>query len=276
MKDRFPEVRREALRVLHQHGVKCGRDIDLDAIASAMGARVTYDNLDGSTARVLRIGPLAEIRISNRIEEIGWRRFTTGHELGHLHLGHVIPRGTPNDIVEHVCKPMGPNPKASERAASVFASELLMPEPLVLPLCDVTHVTLAPIRAIAREFTTSVLASAMRFVELSGERCAVAYSTLGRLQWLKPSATFPNWIANGRRLDPASPAFGYHHTGTLDTEPCVLDAEAWLPGHRLDGNAQIVEHSALIPELGVVFSLLWLPSSESKHVDLDALQSELR
>ncbi len=44
-------------RVLREHGVTCGRDIDLDAIASAMGARVTYDNLDGSTARVIRIGP---------------------------------------------------------------------------------------------------------------------------------------------------------------------------------------------------------------------------
>lgn len=30
-------------------------------------------------ARVMRIGSFAEIRISNRIEDVGWRRFTTGH-----------------------------------------------------------------------------------------------------------------------------------------------------------------------------------------------------
>src|SRR5258708_1876538 len=102
----------------------------------------------------------------------------------------------------------------------------------------------------------------MRFVELTTARCAVAYSELGRIPWLKPSATFPDWIARGR-LYPSSPAFGYHHTGKLETE------EAWLPRDRVDGpNVQIVEHSALIPELGAVFSMLWLPDSETEHLDL--------
>lgn len=156
----------------------------------------------------------------------------------------------------------------------MFASELLMPEPLVLPFCDVSHVTLATPRAIAREFSTSVLASAIRFVELSNARCAVVYSALGRVQWLKPSATFPDWLAKGRRLDPSSPAFAYHQTGTLDTEPCVLDAEAWVPRSKLDGsNVQIVEHSAAIPELGVVVSMLWLPDLEAQHLDLGTVDA---
>lgn len=271
--NRFPEARLAALELLRDHGVKRACDIDVEALASRFGARITFDDLDGATARVIRIGSLAEIRISNRIEELGWRRFTTGHELGHLCLGHVVSQGTQGEI-ERVCTPMNPDRRASERAASVFASELLMPEPFVLPFCQTSCITLAPARAIAREFSTSVLASAMRFVELTTARYALAYSELGRVRWLKPSATFPDWIARGRRLDPSSPAFGYHHTGTLDTDPHVLAAEAWLPRDRIDGpNVQIIEHAALIPELGAVFSMLWLPDTETQHLDLGALVS---
>ena len=268
--NRFPEARLAALKLLRDHGVERACDINVEAIASKLGARITFDDLDGATARVIRIGSLAEIRISNRIEEVGWRRFTTGHELGHLCLGHVVAQGTPGEI-ERVCTPMNPDRRESERAASVFASELLMPEPFVLPFCQTSTITLAPAREIAREFSTSVLASAMRFIELTTARCALVYSELGRVRWIKPSATFPDWIARGRSLDPSSPAFGYHHTGKLDTEPHLLAADAWLPHDRIDGpTVQIVEHSALIPELGAVFSMLWLPETETQHLDLGA------
>lgn len=270
-RDRYPEVRVEALRMLAEHHVKRPSDIDLDALAESMGAAITYDGLDGATGRVMRIGRRATIRISNRVRDVGDRRFIGAHEIGHLRLDHEIPRGDADNIVGRLCSPLPADRRGPERAASVFASELVMPEPMVRPLCNVSLVTLAPAREIAAEFTTSLLASAMRFVELSNERCAIAYSVLGRIRWLKPSATFPDWIPHGRRLDPTSAAFDYHASGTIDGAPRLLGADAWLPRDRLDqSNVQIVEHSAVIAELGAVFSMLWIPQREARHLDLDA------
>jgi Zn-dependent peptidase ImmA (M78 family) len=259
----------EALRMLEEFGVKRPDEIDLERLAAGNGAEIVYEDLEGATASVLRLGKVARIRISNRIDDIGWCRFSIAHEIGHMRLGHEIPDGDAHDAVERICKPMDKSRSVSEREASVFASEVIMPEPMVKPYCAVPHVTLAPAREIADAFTTSVLASAMRFVELTTESCAIAYSVLGRVRWIKPSATFPDWIPRGRRLDPRSAAFDYHDCGTLDGSPQMLTADAWLPRDRLDSeNVQLVEHSAVIAPLGVVFSMLWIPGRELRHIDL--------
>jgi hypothetical protein len=268
-KDRSPKARAEAQRMLVESNVTRPDDIDLDVIAAANGAEIVDEDLEGATASVLRIGNVARIRISSRIYDIGWRRFSIAHELGHLRLGHEIPDGDAHDAIEKLCKPLDKARSVPEREASVFASEVVMPEHMVRPRCAVRNVTLGPARAIADEFTTSVLASAMRFVELTDESCAVAYSVLGRVKWIKPSATFPEWIPHGRRLDPRSAAFDYHDSGTLDDTAQLTTADVWLPRNKLDAaNVQMVEHSAVIAPLGVVFSMLWIPRREIRHIDL--------
>ena len=266
---RSPKARAEALRLLEECRITRPEDIDLERITEANGVEIVYADIDGATATVLRVGDSARIRISARIHDLGWQRFTITHELGHLRCGHVIPDGDAHENVERTCKPLDKTRSIPEREASVFASEVLMPEHMVKPYCTVPYVTLAPARAIADTFTTSVLASALRFVEVTDECCAVAYSTLGRVRWLKPSATFPDWIPRGRRLDPRSAAFDYHECGTIDSAPQLLSADAWLPQDRIDSAClQLVEHSAVIAPLGVVFSMLWLPRHEIRHFDL--------
>lgn len=261
----------EARRVLKELDIARSDQIDLDRIAAAHRAEVVCQDIDGATARVMRIGELAKITISSRIIELGARRFPLAHEIGHIRLGHEIPDGSAGEIVERICNPLVACRREPERAASVFATEVVMPELLVRPFCTSEHATLAPARAIACEFTTSLLASAMRFVELTYHRCAIAYSRLGRVCWIKPSATFPDWIPKGTRLDPSSAAFDYHRGGTIQTAPRTIAAGAWLPRVRIDGpNVDIVEHSAAIPELGTVFTMLWIPDRDVRHLDLAA------
>ncbi|HEX4354773.1 MAG TPA: ImmA/IrrE family metallo-endopeptidase [Polyangiales bacterium] len=269
MRDREADTRAEARRVLESCMITRPDQIDLDVIAESMDAEIVCDDLDGAAASVMRIGAHAKIRISNRISDIGAQRFSGGHELGHIRLGHDIPPDNAGRIAELVCKPLEKSRKVPERLASVFASELVMPESMIKPYCAIPCVTLAAAREIASEFTTSVLASAMRFTELSAERCAVAYSLRGRVMWLKRSATFPDWIPRGRRLDPTCAASDYARTGTLDGGVHVLEADAWLPRDRIDSaRVQIIEQSAMIPELGAVFTMLWLPNTAIAHLDL--------
>ena len=257
------------MRLQAEFNVTRADQIDLDAMAEAQHAEISYEELDGATARVIQIGDQCRIVVSSRITDLGAQRFSIAHEIGHVRLRHEIPPGQMAQLFERICTPLQADRRKAEREASVFATELLMPAALVRPWCEVPCLTLAASRAIAGEFATSVLASTMRLVELSGQRCAVAYSELGRVRWVKPSPTFPTWIPNGRRLDPASAAFEYSQKGTIDREPHVLPAETWLPRDKIDSSgAQIVEHSAVVTERGAVFSLLWIPDREVRHLDL--------
>lgn len=264
-------VRAQAQRLLDDMQITRPEHIDLDAIAARLRARVEVGDLDGATARVIRIGPTARIIVTNRLADVGAIRFSIAHELSHLVLEHELAVDGADGALERVCNPLRGDHVGSEREASVHASELLMPEPMVRPMCTVPQVTLAPAYAIARTFQTSLLASAMRFVELTKKRCALVYSELGRVTWVKPSTTFRTWIPRGRRLHPTSPAFEYSQRGRIDSDPHVLPAVAWLPQKQIElANAQIVEHAAVVPELGAVFSLLWMPDRETGHLDLAA------
>jgi Zn-dependent peptidase ImmA (M78 family) len=267
-KERSAKALSEARRLLEECGIKRPEDIDLERIAEANRIEIVHDDIDGATASVLCLGDVARVRISSRIHDIGWQRFTVTHEIGHLRCGHVMGGRDAHETIERTCKPLDKSRSIPEREASVFATEVLMPEHMVRPFIAVPNVTLAPAREIADMFTTSVLASALRFVELTDECCAVAYSSLGRVHWLRPSASFPDYIPRGRRLDPRSAAFDYHECGTIDASPQIMTADAWLPRERTDGTRmQLIEHSAVIAPLGVVFSMLWLPRHELRHLD---------
>jgi hypothetical protein len=265
--EREHDARVAALRVLEKCNIKRLDQIDLDLIAESLGAEIVYGDLDGAMGSLIRIGPHAKIRISDRVVDVGGQRFTCGHEIGHIVCDQPRREGEP--LAEQLCNPFERSRKPPERVASVFSSELLMPEPWLKPHCIGPCITLGLAHGIADECTTSLLASAMRVTELSPESCAVAYSVGGRVKWVKRSASFPDWIPRGRRLDPLSAAAEYSRTGKLDHDVHVLGADAWLPRTRLDSTSvQIVEQSAVVPELGAVFTMLWLPKREIAHVEL--------
>ena len=265
-------VRDLASRILDECGVTKPDEINLPEICERVAhADIVISRLDGCTARAFWLGERggrSRIRVSDRIRDPGARLFATGHECGHLVLGHEIPiDGDATAFLERACARKRTKDSDPEREASVFASELLMPERHVKPRCQTSAVTLAPVRDIARECRTSALASAMRFIELTSECCAVVYSEVGRVRWVKRSAKFPGSIARGRRLDPGSAAYDYFTRGAVDDTAQELAADVWLPSHLLDGRRiGLVEHAAAVPEQGGVFSLLWIPAQDLAHL----------
>jgi IrrE N-terminal-like domain len=264
---RVAEIRAEALQALAHLDVRSVADIDLIALAKRLGVEVVFDGLDGASARVVRLrGDRARITLSDRISDLGAIRFSLAHELAHLILRHVLVLdGDP--FLERVCRPLREDGSDLEREASVFAAELLMPESWVRPMCGGSHVSLDTVRSIARTCRTSTLASALRFVELTSECCAVAYCELGRVRWVKRSRAFEHWIPTGRLVDPTSAASDYFRRGAIDDHPRLIGADAWLPRRATDGSGvRIAEHATIVPELGAVFSLLWVPPTEALHL----------
>jgi hypothetical protein len=156
-----------------------------------------------------------------------------------------------------------------EREANVFAAEFLLPTRLVKRRCEVSPVDLTVVEAIAEEFHTSLVATAIRFAELASERCAVVLSQRRRVQWVVRSETFWPWIGRGSQLLPWSVADDYFRSGELPTERQLIDASAWIDGEHLRGDEEIFEHARLIPSIDGVLSLIWIPESCESLVECE-------
>ena len=250
---RIARARRAARSLLRGFGVESPEHIAIEAMAAAVGAEIVVspDPVDSASARLVRVGDHAAIRVSARIINEGARRFSIAHELGHLVLDH-------EQSLASLCGVSLPGAGADlEAEANAFAAELLMPEALLRRRCEVSPVDLEIAHGIARDFRVSLVAAARRFIELTSERCALVYASGGIVRWVARSATFAPSITSGRRVDPDSLAHDVVR-GKVDDGPQDVPASSWLDMSD-DGGTEIVEHAAPIPEVGAVASLLWIP-----------------
>jgi Zn-dependent peptidase ImmA (M78 family) len=257
----YERARRLARDVHRECGADAPHKIDPFAIVGRRNIAVRYGKLEGATARIFHCDGRAVIRISDSIVQEGRLRFSVAHEVGHFLLGHTIPSQRELD---------GKGPPYSryqEREADAFASEHNMPEAFVRPYSEAACAAITAVRTIAHTFRASIVASAVRYVELSGTPCAVAYSERGRVLWAKHSRAFPARIPRQMTLGPASLASEYHARGVLDTSVRVLAGRAWFGSMSRVADQTLVEHAELIPEpgWGGVLSLLTVHDDSLVH-----------
>jgi hypothetical protein len=199
-------ARRLARRVLSECGMNEPGKIDPFVVLAYLSIRVIYGQLEGPTAQLIRHGERAIIRVSDQIVQLGRLRFSIAHEIGHYLLGHRNPSELTAEAREQ-----------QEREADVFATEFLMPQALVRPFCEHPMIDRAAVDAIVEAFGSSIVAAAVRYVELSPASCAVAYSEAGLVEWAKRSRSFSARIPEHLRLGAGTIAFDYHARGVLDT-----------------------------------------------------------
>lgn len=260
------EIRRarKAAAALHtEYRIRDAGDIDVVAIAAVLGVSVRRGGLAGATARLVGDRDWAIIRLSASVEHEGAQNFSIAHELGHRQLAHPTP-----EIVS-LCAERRGTAKVDrdvEAQANAFAAELLMPERLLRRPCEVSPVSLDIARSIATDFRVSLMAAALRFVELTSERCALVFSRDRHVAWAARSDTFIPEIARGRRLDDESAASDWFTGRRMYEGSQLVPGDAWLDGSAAT-RVEIYEDSIAIPGTRGVLSLLWIPEQCSAPFD---------
>lgn len=254
---KFAFAQDAADRCLAQIGVEDPSAFPIKALTGALRIGVRHRAIDGARGRLVR-GPEASIIVvSTEVAHIPSQRFVIAHELGHHQLHGArsqLAMCSADGFVPSYREPEGP-----EAEASAFARAFLMPARLARPICTAGEPGFDTIRELNARFQVSLTAAALRFLQLTDERCAVVFSRKGYIQWFSATEDFEYWIPFNTPLDHRSYAYDASRGRGVPSEPEAVSATAWISRKSLDGGDDIYEESVPMQSLDAVLSVLWIP-----------------
>lgn len=246
----------EATRLRELYGVTHVQELDLADLALAMGIAIIEDQLDGADAWLIRKGAKGLIRVRQDIPEPGRKRFAVGHEIGHWVLHEKISQilACTSEELSETYRNSGP-----ELEANYFSSELLMPEHLFTASISQTRPDAETIKELADRFMTTLTATAVRYMDVSRDYCALAVSRRGKLHWWRASAAFGTdlWLCSGSTLSSQTVAGGFFRGDALPKNPVQVTATAWAD--RCPDHAECFHEDVIpLPAYESALSLLWI------------------
>jgi uncharacterized protein DUF955 len=234
------------------------RPIDLIALVSQCGGIVEELDLRGCSGALLLVNGSFAIAVRASDPYVR-KRFTIAHELGHF----CIPthkKSAALCVAPELSK--DGSVRISEREASDFAAELLMPRKLVQPLLEKGAIDLERAEQIEGTFAVSKVAAALRACEVTRERAAVVYSQDGVIRWAYRFG-FPYGLPpNGSRVS-GDTVIGDVFAGRAGSKKAqAVDAGAWLPLGRPDSSwGELLESTVAQDDNRSALTMLWLTSA---------------
>jgi hypothetical protein len=161
-------------------------EIDIEAIAWECGATILYEPLMGCEANISGSCDKAIITVNSKAVS-GRRRFSSGHELGHWmkDRGQSAFGCAKNELYSSWT---GDNP---ETRANRFATDLLLPVSMFVPLAKERPITLDTVVNLAGVFRMSRTATAIRLVNHGSFPCMLIHYEAGQRKW---------FISSGREI----------------------------------------------------------------------------
>lgn len=211
--------------LLQDFGIDRPQEIDLQAIAWELGARVNVRELHSCEARIVGRGDRAIITVDAKASPRR-KRFSIAHELGHWHHHRgrcLICRS--DDIGNRRRSVTDP-----ERIADDYASDLLLPRYLLEPMLKaLPRPTLKAAREIAEAFDASLTATIMKIAETDRfPIMLVSHSQTGRA-WFRRAPSVPERWFPKQELDHESFAFSTLFGKHEDRSgPRRIGADAWF------------------------------------------------
>ena len=220
----------QAERLLQSFGVTSPEEIDIEAVAWELGVKVRNGSLDSCEARIIGFRDRAIITVRGDGDPRR-RRFSIAHELGHWQ----HHRGRSSICRASEIGSPGQSGATTERQADNYAADLLMPAYLFRRLAAAhRRPSFEAIDALAGAFSTSRLATALRFIDLSTWPCMlVCHGPNGR-RWFRRNAGIPDHWFPRDDLDPESAAMDVLY-GKIDrARPTIIGADAWFDRWNAD------------------------------------------
>jgi hypothetical protein len=210
--------------LLQELGITEPEEIELEAIAHHVGARVRFRPLCGCEAHILGCGGHAIITVKQD-SSARRKRFSIAHELGHwrFHRGKAL-----------VCRVDEYRPRdtqSPEKVADAYAADLLMPRYLFAPrAAAMDRVSFGSIGQLAEAFKTSLTATAIRLVDLDQFPGFVVCHTPRGRKWFARAPRVPRHWYPREDLDAKSSAFGIQFGNRPDdgARPRKIGADAWF------------------------------------------------
>jgi len=213
-----------AEKLLQSYGITRPSEIDLEAIAYDLGARIQYRPLEGCEARIVGVGNSAIISV-NINSGVPRQRFSIAHELGHwkYHRGKRLDCRADNVDISR-------NSSGYERVADDYAANLLLPSYLLRPILKTSvDLTFELVRGVADEFTSSLTASSIRIVESNEFPCLlICHGQQGR-KWFKRARDIPERWFPRPQLEVECSAFEIlFGKAQNDRKPVHVPASSWF------------------------------------------------
>lgn len=246
-----------AREIIHHYSLRIPSEIDIEAIADLRNALVREEHLEGCEGRLIKKGTQGIITVNSQTTELGRKRFTIAHELGHFELHSSTDLSLiclPKDIQFSIT----PSDNKIEFEANTFAAELLMPESMFSQLCLGKPPTLNFIQELAATFNTTLTATALRYVNFSPYRCAVICSKSSSIEWAKGSTDFGYFLQRGTPLHQDCLAFDFFKGINVPRSMQPVLARAWIQDQKVSTMARLQEQSWTLGSYERVLSLIWL------------------
>lgn len=252
----IPRVR--ACAIIRALNIRDASELSIEDIAWARGALVIENGLRGADARLVHTPGVrpAIIRVNKQITPNGRKRFAIAHELGHFELKHNP--GSPTECAEKDFLLWYKSQNQTEVEANIFAAELLMPESMFRPQLEKALPSMHLIESLADQFQTTLTATAIRYIDLCEERCALVFSSHGKVVWFRRSPEFHHWISPGRNLSNNTHAIDFFRSGAMSEKMETVRLDAWADGNVTELQT-IQEISRALPSYSSVLTLLWMP-----------------
>lgn len=190
----------EARKFMNENGFSDLSDIPLELIAAGLGATIIEKPISYADGRIVFGARKTIITINSNIEYPGKRRFTIGHEIGHLcmHREHFLVHNDTDATLEYF--------KAGnqETEANEFASELIMPEKRFKEISDEYEFGPELLRHLADYFKSSITSVAYRYFKFGNHPICLVYSHANKVKyWMRPNR-YDHFIKDCTSLNPPS------------------------------------------------------------------------
>lgn len=236
--------------LLEELGISEPQEIKIEAIAEYCGATIVYEPLTGCEARIIGHGDRAIITVnSTSLRER--QRFSGAHELGHW----MRDRGKIAFACAEVVYATEWGDENPEARANRYAAELLLPSPMFSHRAKTKEITFATVRSLAKDFETSLTATAIRLVELGSFPALVACYESGKRRWFVRGPDVATVLWPPKELGQGTAAYDLLRGRSKSEGPVDVYADSWfdLPNA---GRYEVREDSIKISDR-FILSLLW-------------------